>query len=566
MKFAKILFYLFFVIILFSCTPDREDKKAYAPSDAYLPGSEHPYYGSTSKWARRVFSSTAPDRQYKTRGQEQLLAILDGEPDKAVALCQEHLTQIPEDAEAFYMLTIAWCQLNETDKAMETMKLALDAGLPFQRFLAGPRDLLEPLTKTPAFMDLKKKYPTALIHGPMLGCMTDQSVRFWVRTLQEVPVRVRVLAADKKGKSQLSGIVTTKAEKDYTEIIEVNDLKPGTVYHYDIIVDGKTVPGSESSLFTTFSVEDTPGNFKIAFGGGAGYTPQYERMWDTIATRRPDALLLLGDNVYIDLPEMPGAFHDYTYYRRQSRPEYRRLIRSTPVFTIWDDHDAGLNDCWLGPYRDKPDWKMPLLDVFRRNWNNPAYGTQEWPGCWYKFTIADVDFFMLDCRFYRTNPFAEDPTMLGPQQKKWLFDELQASDATFKVLVSSVPWAHDSKPGSHDPWDGYPEEREEIFSTIEKQRINGVFLLSADRHRSDVWVIKRIKGYDFYEFESSKLTNMHTHKIMPGALYGYNEKCSFGLLSFNTSIKDPEVNYEIVSIDNEVVHSQKIHKSELESK
>ncbi len=563
MKVSKILFCLFFAVILCSCAPDVEEKKAYAPADAYLAGSEHPYYGSASKWTRRMFLSTDPNRQYKRSGQQQLLAILDGEPEKAVALCQEHLKQLPNDAEAFYMLTIAWCQLNETEKAVETMKLALDAGLPFQRFQAGPRDLLETLTKTPAFMELKKKNPNALIHGPMLGSMTDHSVRFWIRTLQEVPVRVRVFPAHNRRESQLSGIVTTKAENDYTETIEVNDLKPRTVYLYDIIVGGKTVPGSESSSFTTFSVEDTPGNFKIAFGGGAGYTPQYERMWDTIATRKPDALLLLGDNVYIDLPEMPSAFHDYTYYRRQSRPEFRRLIRSTPVYTIWDDHDAGINDCWLGPYKDKPDWKMPLLDVFKRNWNNPDYGTEVWPGCWYKFTIADVDFFMLDCRFYRTNPNTENPTMLGPQQKKWLFEELHASNATFKVLVSSVPWALDSKPGSHDPWDGYPEEREEIFSHIEKQKIDGVILLSADRHRSDVWVIERKKGYPLYEFESSKLTNMHTHKIMPGSLYGYNEKCSFGLVSFRTDAKDPEVKYEIVSIDNEVVHSHTIYKSEL---
>ena len=29
---------------------------------------------------------------------------------------------------------------------------------------------------------------------------------------------------------------------------------------------------------------------------------------------------------------------------------------------------------------------------------------------------------------------------------------------------------------------------------------------------------------------SSRLTNIHTHELVPGHLFAYNEKCSFGLL------------------------------------
>ena len=38
--------------------------------------------------------------------------------------------------------------------------------------------------------------------------------------------------------------------------------------------------------------------------------------------------LLLGDNVYIDHPERP-AVQKYCYYRRQSRPEYKRFTSGT---------------------------------------------------------------------------------------------------------------------------------------------------------------------------------------------------------------------------------------------
>ncbi|HQO33177.1 MAG TPA: alkaline phosphatase, partial [bacterium] len=103
----------------------------------------------------------------------------------------------------------------------------------------------------------------------------------------------------------------------------------------------------------------------------------------------------------------------------------------------------------------------------------------------------------------------------------------------------------------------------EIFSFLEKNRIDGVILLSADRHRSDAWRIERPNGYRFYDFESSKLTNIHTHALIPGALFGYNDKCSFGLLTFDTTKEDPEVSYEILSIDDELIHKITLKRSQI---
>jgi len=163
----------------------------------------------------------------------------------------------------------------------------------------------------------------------------------------------------------------------------------------------------------------------------------------------------------------------------------------------------------------------------------------------------------------RRNPAA---SMLGKFQKQWLLNKLKNSTATFKVLVSSVPWAKGTKPGSLDTWDGHPQEREEIFQFIEKNRVEGIVLLSADRHRSDAWRIERPYGYNFYEFESSKLTNIHTHKVMPKALFGYNKKCSVGLLEFDTTRDDPQVSYRILSIDNEEVYRRTVFKSDLSFK
>lgn len=36
----------------------------------------------------------------------------------------------------------------------------------------------------------------------------------------------------------------------------------------------------------------------LRFGGGAGYVPEHERMWETLEAERWTAFLFLGDNVH----------------------------------------------------------------------------------------------------------------------------------------------------------------------------------------------------------------------------------------------------------------------------
>ena len=110
-----------------------------------------------------------------------------------------------------------------------------------------------------------------------------------------------------------------------------------------------------------------------------------------------------------------------------------------------------------------------------------------------------------------------------------------------------------------------PEEREEIFSLIEKKRINGVFLVSADRHRTDLRVIERPGAYPLFEFESSRLTNHHTHKVVQteGLIWGYNKTCSFGLMEFDTTKTDQEVRFKCITIDGVEEHQHVLKLSDL---
>ncbi len=535
--------------------PGGENYGEFGPPDAYEGDSPHPFYGAENEWSRRMFDERSADLYVKRRGQRQLLEILDGRPEVAIELADARLREEAEDAESWFIKTVALAQLGQVVEAEAAMTTATALGMPAGRFLAGPRELLAPLSGAETFTDQAARPQNAIIHGPMLGAVTETTARIWIRTARET--RFEVVATSSGERHAASG--ATSADLDYTGTATLEGLTPNTTYEYQVLV----VPnGAQPTEFQPWSYTlRTPppageaGIFTIAFGGCAGYTPRNERMWDTIAGHEPQALLLLGDNVYVDLPEFPGPFHDYTYYRRQSRPEFRRLVGSTPVYAVWDDHDAAVDDIWLGPYVDRPAWKQPMVEHFHRNWNNPAHGSASHPGVWFGFSLGDVDFFLLDGRTYRTNPFVAERTMLGPVQKAWLFESLLGSEATFKVIASPVAWADGAKPESRDTWSGFPEEREEIFRFIEANDIRGVVLLSSDRHRSEAWAIERDSGYAFHDLLSGQLTNIHTHANEPGALFSYNLKDSFGLLTFDTAREEPEATYEIYSIDDELIET-----------
>ncbi len=547
-------------------TDDRLDEIAdtygqFAPDDAWEDGTGFAYYGSENEFSRRQFSEVSAERLYKRRGQRQLLKIIDGEPDEAIVLAEYRLDENPQDAESYFILTVAYSQKNDIEKAMSSMLGAIERGMNFGRFLAGPRDLLESLTLSKPFRDYAAQAGQRLLHGPMLGGVSSSEASFWARTSGENTLTIRCYDAADQLVAEASS--QAKATADYTAVVSVSGLKADTEYRYETLIDGDLVAVDAPLRVRTYPSEDQASSFRLGLGGCAGYTPIYERMWSTIASHDLDAMLMLGDNVYIDIAEMPGAFHDYTYYRRQSNPDFRKLVAATPMYSIWDDHDAALDDIWMGPFKDKPDWKQPMVNVFNRNWVNPGEGDPDWPGCWYSFSIGDVEIFMLDGRTYRTNPFKEEKTMLGPVQKQWLFDSLKASTATFKIIGSPVAWASDAKPGSMDTWAGFIEEREEVYQFLSDHKIEGVILLSADRHRTDFWKNEREGAYPLYEIMSARLTNIHTHELIPEALFGYNEKCSFALMEFDTLKADPEIEFSIVNIDNEVTNTYVIKRSEL---
>jgi len=510
--------------------------------------------------------SLRKEGQYKRVHQLALRFVLRGEVDKSDEFLTRYLREHPGDEETLYMLGVLNLHRGDVGTGIDFLRKAVDAGLPPGRLIAGPREVLKPAWETTFLKQLRNDNKDQPIQGPLVGSTSADSVSVWVRTADEVAVRLIVREAGMTGPLRSGTEVRSRAEEDFTAVASIGRLKPGTKYVYAVQIDNGPLRFKEGQTFQTFPKAGQATKFSIAFGGGAGFVPPNERMWNTIGSFNPDAMLLLGDNVYIDDPESI-VMQQYTYQRRQSRPEWRALTARTPTFTIWDDHDFSTNDSWGGADIDIPFWKKDwVFPTFRQNWANPGYaGGDAQPGCWYSFSIGDVDFIMLDCRYYRLDPDGDELSMLGPVQMQWLKEQIRKSNGKFVVLCSSVPWDFRTKGDSNDTWNGYRAEREQIFSFLEEQKQEGVVLLSADRHRSDAWKIERENGYGFYEFSSSRLTNQHVHPRMEkaGAIFSYNELQSFGLVTFDTTVNDPTVKYEVISIEGDKPFDLEVQRSQL---
>ncbi|MGJ8639607.1 MAG: alkaline phosphatase D family protein [Opitutaceae bacterium] len=414
------------------------------------------------------------------------------------------------------------------------------------------------LMEEPAFQALVEQHDLKLFNGPMLGVVSSSSAKIWIRTAGPASFQVVVDGVT-------SELVKTTAESDFTGIAEVDGLKAHTEYSYSILLDGEQIE-DDSFKFTTYPAAGAAERYSIAFGACSRYMPANENIWRVMAGTEPLAYLGLGDNVYIDVEERRDVQRLH-YYRRMLREEYREFIAQTSMYAIWDDHDFADDDSAGGPGLIKP-WKLPNWNVFKQNWNNPSYGSPDTPGTWHNFVIGDVEVFMLDGRMYRTDSSDNSDTtntMLGPEQRQWLLDELKNSTATFKVLASSTMWHDLADKGGKDSWAGdrFRAERDEIFDLINDHGINGVVLLSGDRHRTEVWKIERADGYPLYEFLSAKVTNEHTHDMRKEAEWSHNEGNFWGELDFDFTQAVPTLTFRARNQDGAELHSVAFKLNEL---
>lgn len=461
-------------------------------------------------------------------------------------------------------------RLHNSSVAMDTELLnRAPQPAPVQEFFADARKAFEDNPKA-RFADLAEIRQSAEKHGlthlggPMLGALSHDGVRIWVRTLK--PAQVTVLVKTPAGERSF-GPTPSTAESDLTAVVTVSGLSSDTHYAYRVLVDGKPISMPANAVITTAPKATAPTQMKIAFGADFHKSGLWIRpLLDQIRMRGNQAMLLLGD-LAVDDRHAKVGLHRSDYLLRDLSPAWQELAASVPVYATWDDHDYFGNDLSGVPPRATEADRTAVRAVWRQSWNNPSCGFDDkGQGIFFRTRIGPCDLIMLDTRFFRTS-VGEDNAFLGKDQTDWLVDQLAACAGPFIILTSGTMWSDNISNGK-DSWGKWDSKgREQLLDLIEKRRIGGVLLLSGDRHGARVMRIPRPSGYVFYEFELGSLGGHGG----PGAMgsqpaqqpFGLTGQAAFGEFAFDTTVADPTVTMRVVSDSGKELNKLSLTRSQL---
>jgi alkaline phosphatase D len=267
-------------------------------------------------------------------------------------------------------------------------------------------------------------------------------------------------------------------------------------------------------ICSLFSCEQKSQKTVIAFGS-CSHESDTAQLWDQILKHQPEAWIWMGDNIYGDTYDMDLMRRKYQ--TQKSRPSYQKMIQSTEIYGVWDDHDYGINDGGK-EYVMKDESKLLMLDFLDVPKSNEVWGR---PGVYQSYNINSggikIKLILLDTRYFRdtlkvniNRPPLYHPnyegTVLGQDQWRWLEKELTNSDADIHLIGSSIQLI----PNDHgyEKWGNFPNERQRFFDLIVKTAPSRPIILSGDRHIAEFSKIElEGLGIPLYEFTSSGLTH-----------------------------------------------------------
>jgi alkaline phosphatase D len=315
-------------------------------------------------------------------------------------------------------------------------------------------------------------------------------------------------------------------------------LSPNTAYQYQVTIDGKADPSWKGS-FKTAPLEGTSTAFRMAITS-CMHIKRAQRSWNLLLAEQPDLHLTVGDTHYADTTDPTIQLQHHVAYRRKK--EFANVLRQVPTYAIWDDHDYGPNNS-----DGTAEGKEFSLAGWKQAWPNPASGTPDTPGAFFKFSRGDVDFFVVDGRYHRSPnelPDNDKKRMLGDAQFEWLLSGLKNSKAKFKIIASGSVLHHSKVDG----WRIFTFSRHRLFDAIKKHKISGVMYIGGDMHQSLVWQHHESDrvGYPMIEIMSSGITN--------------GKDLSFATIDFDTTVDDPTARVRIIYGRGKKVNTDKTWK------
>ena len=252
---------------------------------------------------------------------------------------------------------------------------------------------------------MQEKQDPRLRLGPLLRYVDDTRATVWVET--DRPCEVEVLGHRAR---------TWSVHGHHYALVLVENLEPGTETEYGVSLDGTAVwPVAEVADTFGPSVIRTPapegGTFRFAFGSCRRSAPFDDKGWKqfgpdalvALAERMagqdrvhwPDALLLLGDQMYADDPsevvldklraahggregseveDEIGNYEEYTWLYDDSwmPPAVRWLFSTVPLAMLLDDHDLrddwNTSLSWRRWVTSEPWWRDRVVGAYASYW------------------------------------------------------------------------------------------------------------------------------------------------------------------------------------------------------
>ncbi|MEX1254539.1 MAG: alkaline phosphatase D family protein [Dehalococcoidia bacterium] len=374
--------------------------------------------------------------------------------------------------------------------------------------------------------------PVVFSYGVASGDVRPDGAVLWTRADHEATLTLDVATDEAFEHVLVEEKVKAEEDADFTAKAEVTSLEAAQTYYYRFR-RGESM--SEVGTFRTAPLEGEAAPVRFAFSGDTDSTVREDgtrafdfKVLDAIRAEDPDFFLFFGDTIYADSAAKATTLDDYRAKYKESREveRMRQVLAGTPVYTIWDDHEVE-ND-FAGTSVD-PDLLANGRQAFREYM--PISGDDQPEVLYRTFRWGNaVELIVLDERSFRSDdvaaectpegaeepdvlpgfgfpnvpqpirnirtavdlPLVTDPacvaalndperTMLGEEQKQFLFDALSNSEATFKIIVNEVPISElFAQP--YDRWEGYRAEREELLGFIAFSQIKNVVFLTTDFH------------------------------------------------------------------------------------
>lgn len=384
---------------------------------------------------------------------------------------------------------------------------------------------------------------TREIAGPLTGDVRANQVTLWmyapIKSKCTFSYRVEGSSKADAKTGELTAL-SNQAAKVPGQILKstVVGLSPDTRYQYQVTIDGKADPSWKGS-FKTAPLEGTPNAFRMAITS-CMHIKRAQRSWNLLLAEQPDLHLTVGDTHYADTTDPTIQLQHHVAYRRKK--EFANVLRQVPTYAIWDDHDYGPNNS-----DGTAEGKEFSLAGWKQAWPNPASGTPDTPGAFFKFSRGDVEFFVVDGRYHRSPnelPDNDKKRMLGDAQFEWLLNGLKNSKAKFKIIASGSVLHHSKVDG----WRIFTFSRHRLFDAIKKHKISGVMYIGGDMHQSLVWQHHESDrvGYPMIEIMSSGITN--------------GKDLSFATIDFDTNVDDPTARVRIIYGKGKKVNTDKTWK------